>query len=83
VTGDSETLAANALALKENPLLAEILDEAENDAVASWKNTPVVDGEKAREKAWMMLKSVERIRTLIDARIDAAKIAKFHAEQRR
>lgn len=72
---DIEARAANARALKENPLLAEILDGIEQAAVDAWVGTPAQDGQQAREFAWMLYKAAGRFRVEIDSAIDAERIS--------
>jgi len=76
---DIEARAANAQALKENPLLEDVLSQVEAEAIASWLSTPAQGGENAREFAWMLHKAVGRIRTVIDGAIQDKVIAASRA----
>jgi hypothetical protein len=58
---DVEARAANANALKENPLLAEILDQVKREAIQAWLSTAAQEGKEAREFAWLLHKAVNRI----------------------
>jgi len=70
-----EARAANANALKENPLLAEILAEVRKEAVRAWIATHHEEGRAAREFAWMLHKAADRIEALIQGAIDDGRIA--------
>ena len=72
---DSEARAANARALQENPLLAEIIEQVKDEAVQAWLSTPAQDGQQAREFAWLLYKSVMRIESVIQGAIDDGVIA--------
>jgi hypothetical protein len=72
---DIEARAANANALKENPLLQEILTSIERAAVDAWVGTPAQDGQQAREFAWMLYKAAGRFRVEIQAAIDEQRIS--------
>jgi hypothetical protein len=72
---DIEARAANANALKENPLLQEILSGIERAAVDAWVGTPAQDGQQAREFAWMLYKAAGRFRVEIQSAIDEQRIS--------
>lgn len=72
---DKEARAANASALKENPLLAEILEGIEQAAIDSWVATAAQDGQQAREFSWMLYKAAQRIRTEVQSAIDDQRIS--------
>lgn len=76
---DVEARAANANALKENPLLVEILEQVRSEAVAAWLSTPAQGGEPAREFAWLLHKAVGRIESVIQGAIDDGRIAAARA----
>jgi hypothetical protein len=76
---DTETRAANAQALKENPLLAEIIEQLKAQAVAAWLATPAQDGERARELAWVTHKVADRVEGIIQGAIDDGRIAAARA----
>jgi hypothetical protein len=72
---DIEARANDARALKDNPLLTEILDGIEKAAVDAWVGTPAQDGAQAREFAWMLCKAAGRIRVEIQSAIDDQRIS--------
>lgn len=72
---DIDARAANANALKENPLLSDILDSIEQAAVDAWVGTPAQDGQQAREFAWMLYKAAGRFRVEIQSAIDEQRIS--------
>jgi hypothetical protein len=72
---DIDARAADALALKENPLLSEILEAIEKAAVDAWVGTPAQDGQQAREFAWMLYKAAGRVRVEIQSAIDEQRIS--------
>lgn len=72
---DVEARAANARALKENPLLAEIIEQVKSEAVQAWLSTAAQEGQQAREFAWMLHKAVGRIEGVIQGAIDDGVIA--------
>lgn len=76
---DIESRAANANALRENPLLADILEQVKGEAVRAWIATPAQGGEQAREFAWMLHKAVGRIESVIQGAIDDGVIAAARA----
>jgi xanthine/CO dehydrogenase XdhC/CoxF family maturation factor len=76
---DIEVRARNAAALKDNPLLQEILAQVKAEAVNTWVATPAQGGEPAREFAWMLYKAVGRIEGVIQGAIDDGVIAAARA----
>lgn len=74
-----EARVANANALKENPLLAEILAQVKDQAVQAWLQTPAQEGERARELAWVTYKVADRIESIIQGAIDDGAIAASRA----
>ena len=76
---DVETRAANATALKENPLLQEIIEQVRDEAKRAWIATPAQDGQQAREFAWMLHKAVDRIESVIQGAIDDQRVAAARA----
>lgn len=52
-----------AKALLDNPLLQEALQSLENDCIAIWKNAASMDD---RERAWLAMKVLERVRSHLD-----------------
>lgn len=72
---DTESRAANAAALKENPLLAEIIEQVKREAVTAWLSTAAQEGKEAREFAWLLHKAVNRIESVIQGAIDDGIIA--------
>lgn len=72
---DIEARANDARALKDNPLLVEILGSIEKAAIDAWVATPAQDGAPAREFAWMLYKAAGRIRVEIQAAIDEQRIS--------
>jgi hypothetical protein len=72
---DAEARAREAAALKDNAFLAEVLSSIEAAAVSAWVGTPAVGGEQAREQAWMLHKTVGRIRAELQAAIDEQRIS--------
>jgi hypothetical protein len=72
---DTETRARNAAALKDNPFLAEVIEQVRAQAVIAWLQTPAQDGERARELAWVTHKVVDRIESVIQGAIDDGVIA--------
>lgn len=51
--------------LRENPLLAEILEQTRLDIMEVWEGSPTVEG---RERCWTDLQAVERLKETLDAR---------------
>jgi hypothetical protein len=76
---DVETRALNAAALKENPLLIEIIEKLKAQAIQAWLSTPAQDGERARELAWITHKVADRIEGIIQGAIDDGVIAASRA----
>ena len=72
---DTETRAANARALIENPLLQEIFAQVRSEAVRAWLSTAAQGGEDAREFSWMLHKAIDRIEGVIQGAIDDGRIA--------
>lgn len=72
---DIEARARNAAALKDNPLLQEVIAEVRAQAVQAWLSTPAQDGERARELAWVTHKVVDRIEAVIQGAIDDQRVA--------
>jgi hypothetical protein len=61
----SLTRKEQAKALRKNPLLRELLDEARSDLVSEWE---AADSVERREAAWHKLKALETLREHVDAR---------------
>jgi hypothetical protein len=76
---DIEVRARNAAALKDNPLLQEILDKLKSQAVEAWIGTAAIDGERARELAWITYKNAQRIEAIIQGAIDDQRVAASRA----
>jgi hypothetical protein len=72
---DVEVRAGNARALKENPLLAEIIEQVKAEAVQAWLQTPAQEGQQAREFAWMLHKAMGRFESVIQGAIDDGVVA--------
>jgi hypothetical protein len=72
---DIEARANDAKALKDNPLLVEIIEQMKAEAVLAWISTPAQGGEQAREFAWMLHKAVGRFESVIQGAIDDGLIA--------
>jgi hypothetical protein len=70
---DLEMRAARAASLMNDPFLSEILDRLRDDAIAAWEQTST-DGAGQREFSWMMVKTVNRLRNVIQGYIDEPKI---------
>lgn len=66
---DKEVRAARAASLLQDEILNEVLDSIANDAIMAWKGTKVDDAVQ-REFAWMMAKSVDRIRDVLQGLVD-------------
>lgn len=66
---DSEIRALNAQQLKDNPLLQEILDQVQAEAIKAWTATGA-DGAHHRELAWMLWKATNRFREVVQGAID-------------
>jgi len=75
---DSEVRARDAAALKENPLLTEILDQVKQEAINAWIGTGPDDKDK-REMAWTLVKAQGRIRDVIQGAIDDGLISASRA----
>lgn len=77
---DTEARARNAQQLLENPLLQAVLDEVQQAGIKAWIGTaPNTEGREAREFAWMLVKAVERIRTVLQGAADDGTIAAARA----
>ena len=70
---DLEMRAARAASLQTDPMLTEILDRLRDDAVAVWEQSKTADTLQ-REFSWMMVKSINRLRDVIQGYIDEPKI---------
>ena len=62
-------------ALKDNPLLQEIMKSVRDEAVRAWLATHHEEGQVAREFAWMLHKAIDRIESVIQGAIDDGRIA--------
>lgn len=67
---DKEQRATRANALLHDDILNEVLDSIHNDAIMAWKGTKTDDATQ-REFAWMMAKSVDRIRDVLQGLVDS------------
>lgn len=72
---DTQARAANAQALKENPLLAEVIERVKAEAIQAWLSTAAQEGKEAREFAWLLHKAAQRIESVIQGAIDDGMIA--------
>lgn len=70
----SDAATVDAQALKTNPLLNNLLDRMEAEAIDAWKRTGFAQ-EDDRNRLWHQVKAVERLRAAIEGVIDDGKFA--------
>lgn len=70
---DSEERARRAQDLIDNPILQEVFAAIERDAILAWQNTKT-DEQTQRDFSWMMVKSVGRIKDVIQGVVDSHRI---------
>ena len=78
----AESRASGAKQLLENPLLVEVLDAIEAQAINVWRTTSIVQVQE-REIAWQSLKAAERVRTALQGVVDNGLIESRRAVQAR
>ena len=69
MTDDPEVRANEAQRLLDNPLLTEIMDALESEAVKQWKTTSV-DQVAIREDLFQLVKANQRIRAALQSAVD-------------
>lgn len=79
---DAEAKAGRAKQLLEDPLLSEVLDAIEAQAVLVWRSTSSAQ-QAEREVAWQSLKASERVRNTLQGIVDNGLIEARRAAQAR
>lgn len=79
---DTEARAGAAKRLLDDPLLIEVLDSIEAQAIAVWRTTSLTDA-ASREIAWHSLKASERVRYALQGLVDNGLIEARRAVQAR
>lgn len=74
MTIDREARAKDAAQLLENPLLVEAFAAIEHEAIEQWVGTGF-GGAQDRERAWLFMKIVARVRGGLEAIVTDGKIA--------
>ena len=69
-----------AARLLSEPLLVETLELIELEYTQEWKNSPVRDVE-GREKLWLMVRTVQKLRSELEAVLETGKLAQHRLEQ--
>ena len=79
---DAEARAGAAKRLLDDPLMVEVLDSIEAQAILVWRTTPLADT-ASREIAWHSLKASERVRYALQGIVDNGLIEARRAVQAR
>ncbi len=66
--------------LLENELLVEAFETARAEYLKAWESTPARDVE-GRERLWIMVKLIDRVRGHLRQVLDAGKIADAHMHE--
>lgn len=75
--------AEHAKRLLDDPMLSEAFDTIERECIAAWKAAPARDTD-GREKLWLTVKAVNRIREELSGIIETGKVSAHNlAEIRR
>lgn len=67
--------------LLEHPLLVEAFDLIEQEYTEQWKSSPARD-QDAREKLWLSLKLLHRLRGQLETVVETGKVAQATLAQR-
>lgn len=71
----------DALALMQHPLLVEAFEAVESEVMTQWKNSPARD-EAGREKLWLSLKLLHRVRSQLENVVQTGQVAEATLAQR-
>lgn len=71
---DTDTRAAHAQRLLDDPMFKEALDSIREEAIRAWQATATRDTE-AREIAWITVKVLDRIEGVFQSAVDSGRIA--------
>ena len=71
----------DAQALIQHPLLVEAFEAVESEVMHQWKNSPARD-EAGREKLWLSLKLLQKVRSQLESVIQTGQVAEVTLAQR-
>lgn len=72
---------AEAERLLQHPLIVEAFEKIEREVIERWKSSPSAD-EAGREKLWLSLKLLHRVRAHLQSVVQSGKLAKATLAQR-
>lgn len=73
--------AQEAERLLAHPLLIEAFETIEKEVIEKWKQSPARDGD-GREKLWLTLKLLHRVRTHLESVVSSGKLAQMKLRDR-
>lgn len=66
----------------ENEAFQQAFADIEQELIEQWKTSPARD-EDARQKLWLMLKMLEKLKLTLQASLDSGKLAVIEMEHRK
>lgn len=81
MTPQERIYAANrANEILSNEVFQQVFEDYRTEITEKWKNTPVLNGEAAREKCWLMLQMLNKLELSIKTTLETGKLASLDLE---